>query len=201
MSQDSDFTDRNQPEALTESIHNDGQGISFAITFTPISTHPKARKNSKAKSFTKHVYINENCDFADFMFEVTESIKSIKQLSYKIVANQLRTNEFELSYSLKGTQLKNVAIGEGSDWLSITSLVKKGQASLSIIETKVSDSFRCCELDQHLACHNAFQPYIEGDDDEVLTSEDEGGPRKKKKKVCQCCFDLTICYKCDCMHV
>ena len=101
---------------LPESIHNDGEGICIALNFTPLLPPKKPgetwRKNAKAKSSTYTFYINENLDLCDLLEAVMLTIIALKPtgLPYKVVGSNLRTNAFEIAYTIHGTQFKNISI-------------------------------------------------------------------------------------------
>ena len=134
--------DSQQSQELPESIHNNGKGICFTLTFMPlpsIAKGVKQRKNAKPKSSTQNVYINENADFSDFIHSIMQAIRSSKPagLPYKIVGDILRTMNFDLEYSINRTQFKNISITAAKNWDEIGEHAKKGEAKLAMHEMKV----------------------------------------------------------------
>ena len=130
---------------LPESIHNDGEGICIALDFTPLLPPKKPsetrRKNTKAKSSTHTFYINENLDLSDLLEAVMIAIRALKPagLPYKIVGSNLRTNAFEITYTIRGTQFKNISIAAAKDWETLVrQTAAKGNAILHLREMKVS---------------------------------------------------------------
>ena len=130
---------------LPKSIHNDGEGICIALNFTPLLPPKKPgetrRKNAKAKSSTYTFYINENLNLCDLMEAVMLAIRALKPagLPYKVVGSNLRTNAFEIAYTVCGTQFKNISIAAVKDWETlIKQTAVKGNAILHLREMKVS---------------------------------------------------------------
>jgi hypothetical protein len=130
---------------LPESIHNDGEGICIALDFTLLLPSKKPgetrQKNAKAKSSTYTFYINENLDFCDLLEAVMLAIRALKPagLSYKVVGSNLRTNAFEITYTIRATQFKNISIALVKDWETLVKQTAvKGTAILHLREMKVS---------------------------------------------------------------
>jgi hypothetical protein len=128
-----------------ESIHNDGEGICIALDFTPLLPPKKPgetrQKNAKAKSSTYTFYINENLDLCDLLEAVMVAIRTLKPagLPYKIVNSNLRTNTFEIAYTIRGTQFKNISITVVKDWETLVrNTTARGNAILHLREMKVS---------------------------------------------------------------
>jgi hypothetical protein len=129
-------------DLLPESIHNDGEGICIALNFTPLLPPKKPRrKNAKAKSSTYTFYINENLDLCDLLEAVMLAIRALKPagLPYKVVSSNLRTNAFEIAYTIYRTQIKNISIVAVKDWETLVKQTAvKGKAILYLREIKVS---------------------------------------------------------------
>jgi hypothetical protein len=130
---------------LLESIHNDGEGICIALNFTlllpPKKPGETQRKNVKAKSSTYTFYINENLDLCDLLEAVMFAIRAFKPtgLPYKVVSSNLRTNAFEIAYTICGTQFKNISIAVMKDWETLVKQTAvKGNAILHLREMEVS---------------------------------------------------------------
>ena len=130
---------------LPESIHNDGEGICIALDFTPLLPPKKSgetrQKNAKGKSSTHTFYINKNLDLSDLLEAVMIAIRALKPagLPYKVVSSNLRTNTFEIVYTIHGTQFKNISIVAVKDWETLVrQTAAKGNAILHLREMKVS---------------------------------------------------------------
>ena len=142
-----------EDEELANSIHNDGEGICFALEFTPLlppaHANERQRKNAKAKTSTQTLYVNENADISLFLHAIMDSIKTVTPagLPYKIVANNLRTMNFELKYTIPRTQFKNITINGKKDWDEIVKhTASKGQAKLVMREMKVCLHHTACAV-------------------------------------------------------
>ena len=130
---------------LPESIHNDGEGICITLNFTPLllAKMPGETwwKNAKAKSSTYTFYINENLDLCDLLEAVMLTIRVLKPtgLPYKVVSSNLRTNAFEIAYTICATQFKDISIAAVKDWETLVKKTAvKGNAILHLREMKVS---------------------------------------------------------------
>jgi len=90
----------------------------FAPLLPPKKPGETQWKNVKAKSSTHTFYINENLDLCDLLEATMISIRAPKPagLPYKIVGSNLRTNAFEIAYTIRGTQFKNILIAVVKDW-------------------------------------------------------------------------------------
>jgi len=140
---------------VTESIHNDGQGIQLTVTLTercPSSKkHP--RTNAKLPSSTKVVYIHEDAKFLDsvvIILAVEFDRRDLCKGDLDTRGHLEAWTPFTMEYSIpRNTTLKNVGLFSQSDWKTFMKEASvKGQAKLLIKEKEVSiTKFSCNAID------------------------------------------------------
>ena len=96
---------------IVYSTYNDGKGVRYTTTLLAILPPPlngkKHRANAaKPKLTGKAFHASEDCDLEAFLDFACLSVKglgnSAVEWTYKIVANDLRTSSFKISWSMRG---------------------------------------------------------------------------------------------------
>jgi hypothetical protein len=128
-----------------ESDYNDGKGIWFALTFTPLPPPPKAgtkrRANGKKKAVSVIFYMHEVSEMYDMLCEAMAVVKR-QDIPFTVTpSGKLETLAFEVTYSIpRGA--KDITLSSEQDYVEMISQAKKkpgfsAEVKLSIEEVKV----------------------------------------------------------------
>ncbi|KAJ7878127.1 hypothetical protein B0H14DRAFT_2567392 [Mycena olivaceomarginata] len=102
----------------SDSEYNDGKGIHYVVNFRaqlpPLEANEKRRLNARAPVINHSFYAHESSSLA----EVLDGAIGIvgRNLPFKIVSKQLRTNKFSVTYTVPRTSLKEMQLGSENDF-------------------------------------------------------------------------------------
>lgn len=153
---------------LVYSAYNEGKGARYTTTLLailPPANGKKQRANAaKPKLTGKAFYASEDCDLEEFLDLACFSVKGLGNSTvawtYKIVAHDLRTSSFKISWSMRsktGGLIENV---EGYEDMIEQLKGTKGDVKLILEELVVCTTFflACSETDSDSASCSSWLP-------------------------------------------
>ncbi|KAJ6552116.1 hypothetical protein DFH09DRAFT_1319504 [Mycena vulgaris] len=111
-----EYDNRLQQREVPESEYNEGLGIKYIVTFQP--KHPPIKAGQKRRKGTKlppklnsTFHLHEQSPIAEM---IDSAIKCVnldeRTLRYKIIGGDLRTNKFSITWTLRGTDFKDMQL-------------------------------------------------------------------------------------------
>ncbi|KAJ7739785.1 hypothetical protein DFH07DRAFT_778609 [Mycena maculata] len=113
--EEQDGNEQPQEPELSESIHNNGQGIRYNINFTPQLPPPapneKYHANARAPLINLYVYLHEKLSFAEVLDACITAIgRNEHTMRLKIVGTSLRTDHLTVTWTIRCTDYKQMQL-------------------------------------------------------------------------------------------
>ncbi|KAH7919553.1 hypothetical protein BV22DRAFT_1199411 [Leucogyrophana mollusca] len=195
-----DFEPDHQPDGDEDeeeppvSEYNNGKGIEVSVTFTPLPPPPaagqKRRKNARARSVNRVLYIHETATLQTLLDTTFDNLGLGNKLAYGIGnrSGALSPHNFSITYSIQRTNYKDVTIVGIQDFDKIKEVVVEHRApafKLTITEFKPEEDGEGAENDEEEA------------DEEEPARKKAAGPNAEEMEQNEIIKKLTQQYTCE----